>query len=159
MTKRLFSIAAFTVLALAPYTARADITSNLVAWYRLEDGSGTSAADSSGNNNSLTLTGSPSWTSGKFGGGLDLDGTDDRGQSTAANYSALTFSAWIKLDAYPSGGGLILSECNNDQPASQWSPTLGIDSGGHVVGYAYDFAGRKTTGTTALTTGTWYHVA
>ena len=54
---------------------------------------------------------------------------------------------------------MILSECNSFQPVSEWSPTLGIDSSGHVVGYAYDFAGRYTTGTTALTTGTWYHVA
>ena len=85
MSKRFFPIAAFIVLALALHGAGRHHKQPCCV---VSAGRRTSTADSSGNNNSLTFTGSPSSTSGKIGGGLNLDGTDDRGQSTAANYSA-----------------------------------------------------------------------
>lgn len=52
-------------------------TTNLVGWWELTDGSGTSAADSSGNGDTGTLDGSPTWaTTGPYnGGGVTFNGT------------------------------------------------------------------------------------
>jgi hypothetical protein len=45
----------------------ADITTGLVAQYKFDEGSGTTANDSSGNGYTGTLTNSPTWTTGKIG--------------------------------------------------------------------------------------------
>ncbi len=54
---------------------------NLKAYYKMSDGSGTSLNDNSGNSNTGTLVNSPTWKlSGAFAGprqALDFDGTDD----------------------------------------------------------------------------------
>lgn len=49
----------------------------LVAHWKLDETSGTTAADSAGGDNTGTLNNGPSWVTGTIGGGLDFDGTDD----------------------------------------------------------------------------------
>jgi len=49
---------------------------NLIGWYRLDDGSGTTAEDSSGKENHGTVEGSPKWVPGKMAGALQLGGSD-----------------------------------------------------------------------------------
>ena len=50
-------------------------SSNLVGWWKMDDGSGSTFADSSSTANNGTLTGSPLpiWTNGKFSGALNFD--------------------------------------------------------------------------------------
>ena len=69
----------------------------LLAGYAFEEGVGTTASDSSGNNRALTLAGSPAWnTTGKYGGGLNLDGSDDRGWVGSFPLPAqFTYMAWV----------------------------------------------------------------
>ncbi len=50
----------------------------LAAYWRFDDGTGNTAADSSGNGNHGTLVNGPLWTGGKYGGALGFDGIDDR---------------------------------------------------------------------------------
>ncbi|MBI3415695.1 MAG: hypothetical protein HY043_10335, partial [Verrucomicrobia bacterium] len=52
--------------------SRAATVPNLVGYWKLDDGSGLSAVDSSGNGNTGTLVNGPTWTTGQFGGGLSL---------------------------------------------------------------------------------------
>ncbi|MFQ5406103.1 MAG: class III signal peptide-containing protein, partial [Candidatus Micrarchaeia archaeon] len=49
----------------------------LVGSWNFNEGTGTTARDSSGNNNDGTLTNGPKWTVGKFRKGLQFDGKDD----------------------------------------------------------------------------------
>jgi hypothetical protein len=55
------------------YNGNATPSANLVGWWRMMEGSGTTVADSSGNGNTGTFTNSPAWVSGeeviKFTGG------------------------------------------------------------------------------------------
>lgn len=44
-----------------------DYISNLIAWWKMDAGSGSTAIDSSGHNNTGTLTNSPSWITGHIG--------------------------------------------------------------------------------------------
>ena len=77
-----------------------DITTGLVGYWTFDEGSGTTASDSSGNNNTGTLTGGPTWATGKIGGALSFDGVDDYiaipGGSWVPN-NKITVLAWIKV--------------------------------------------------------------
>lgn len=84
--------------------AHADITTGLIAWYKLNEGSGTSALDSSGNNNTAVNVGSGSavtWTTGIIGptavychGGQGFAAP----HISAYNSTAITNSYWVKFD-------------------------------------------------------------
>jgi hypothetical protein len=72
---------------------------NLVAEWHLDEGSGPTAVDTSGNGNDGTIYGA-SWTDGKRGKGLSFDGTDDYidcGQGSSLKITgAITVEAWVK---------------------------------------------------------------
>ena len=48
---------------------------NLVGWWNFDDGSGSTAADSSGLGNNGSLVNGPQWITGRNGGGLRFDGS------------------------------------------------------------------------------------
>jgi hypothetical protein len=78
---------------------------DLAGWWRLDDGAGTLAVDSSGNGNDGTLQGGPTWVAGMTGSALEFDGSDDYvdcGNGSSLNItSEITISAWV----YPTGSG------------------------------------------------------
>ncbi len=72
-----------------------------VAEWKMDEGSGTSITDTSGNSNTGTLgTGNsaPTWVQGKIGKGMSFDGTNDYIQSsyTLSNTDDFTVSVWAK---------------------------------------------------------------
>ena len=75
------------------------LTNGLVAHYKFDEGSGTTATDSAGSN-SGTLTNGPSWTTGKIGNySLAFDGVDDK-VTTGADYigtSPVSISGWMNV--------------------------------------------------------------
>ncbi|MGW3940317.1 LamG-like jellyroll fold domain-containing protein [Streptomyces phaeochromogenes] len=77
--------------------------SDPVASWKLDDGTGTTAADSSGKNRPLTLTPSAAWTDkARLGGGLRGDGTGVSGSTAAPvldTTNSFTVSAWARLTA------------------------------------------------------------
>jgi len=76
-------------------TSKAD----LIGWWRFDEGSGTTAYDSSGNGNDGTLIGNPQWVAGKIGGALEFNGIDsiiDIPYSQNMTPSeGTTMSAWV----------------------------------------------------------------
>ena len=71
--KLMYSVSFLLVLGLVlTNTASAE----LVGWWKLDDGSGTIAFDSSGNGNDGTLEGNPQWVEGQLGGAWEGSGTD-----------------------------------------------------------------------------------
>ena len=65
-----------TLLALGPCLARAaDV--GPVGWWKLDETSGTTAADSSPNGSHGAVMGDAQWTAGQINGALQCDGTDD----------------------------------------------------------------------------------
>jgi len=80
-----------------------NVPNGMVAAYGFDEGSGTTVSDSSGNSNNGTISGA-SWTSaGKYGGALSFDGVNDSVAVPDANSldltTAMTLSAWVKMDA------------------------------------------------------------
>jgi len=69
----------------------------LVLWLKFNEGSGSTAYDSSFYNNHGTIYGA-TWTDGKFGKALEFDGVDDYVEvpdSESLKPATLTISAWI----------------------------------------------------------------
>jgi chitodextrinase len=73
---------------------------NLVVAYSFDEGSGSSAADASGNNNNAVLLNGATWGTGHSGSAASFDGLNDfvsSGNIPALNgLTAVTVSAWIK---------------------------------------------------------------
>ncbi|MCP4608871.1 MAG: LamG domain-containing protein, partial [Planctomycetes bacterium] len=70
---------------------------SLVGWWRFEEGSGITAYDSSGNGLDGELIGGVTWTQGRFGGGIELDGTS--GYISIPDFElttdSITFVSWV----------------------------------------------------------------
>ncbi|MBI3413986.1 MAG: HYR domain-containing protein, partial [Verrucomicrobia bacterium] len=113
----------------------APIDAGLVGYWKLDDGSGLSAVDSSGNGNTGTLLNGPTWTSGQFGGGLSLDGVNDYvsvNNAPSLNPSSqITLSAWIRPSNLSVSGEIISKENNSLTPA-QNQYFLRLQAGGKI---------------------------
>jgi hypothetical protein len=92
-----------------------------VGWWKLDEGQGTAAYDSSGNSNTGTLTNMDppnDWVDGKFGKALDFDGTNDYiSAGTAPTFDSTkpaSWSAWIKWTGFTKSTQCYFSK---DRPA------------------------------------------
>ncbi len=149
----------FAFLILSP-SVHADVTSGLVGWWKLDEGSGTSAGDSSGQGNTGTLTNGPSWVTGKRGGALSFDGTDDWvdfGDPAVLHPSVLTLSAWAIVPPGSDYSVII------DRAKSLWtSYMLNINSGKAEVSIGYvdapPYAGSVVS-SGSVDDGAWHHLA
>ncbi len=72
--------------------------SGLVASYSFEENTGTTTADSSGNNNTGTLSSGVAWTTGKVGNAVSFNGT--AGDITIADSSSLDFAGSFTLSGW-----------------------------------------------------------
>lgn len=141
----------------------ANIDAGLVAHWKLDESSGTVAADSSANNNNGTLvnmTPATDWVAAKVDGGLDFDGSND--YVTVPNSASLqlkpplSLAGWIKADAFGSSMDVDIIVRKGEDNPNNWQLMIanrrimlsldGNDNGG-------------ISGITLLNTGTWYHVA
>jgi hypothetical protein len=80
-----------------------DITNGLIAWYKFDEGSGTTASDSSGSGHNGTLTSSPTWITGPSGNGaLNFTSTSQNVSCGTINGTALTeitITFWLKVSS------------------------------------------------------------
>lgn len=89
----------------------------LAAYWKLDENTGTSAADASVSGKTGTLTNSPTWGAGRIGSGVTLDGTNDYidiGSSSALadNLSRFSVSTWFKTSTTtcPSANCMLISK-------------------------------------------------
>ena len=70
-----------------------------VGWWKLDENTGTTAADGSGSNNNGTLTNGPTWTAGRMGSALAFDGVNDSvtipHSSALGLAGAFSMAAWV----------------------------------------------------------------
>jgi hypothetical protein len=135
----------------------------LVGYWNLDEGSGTLAADSSGNGNSGTLMNGPLWTAGKKDQALSFDGIDDYvsvPHTYALNAYPLTVAFWMKTNATGLSGIV-----NKYFPGSLNGYQVFLNSGNLCAWYFKDASNYiwDGTGCTLMTPGIndnqWYHVA
>ena len=146
------------------YTFTTTEETNLVAYYKLDEGFGTTAYDSSENGNDGTIYGA-TWVDGKIGKALSFDGSDDyvdlpddiiTAPSLRANGSTLI--AWVKVEPSLTGrkGIVGIAACD-----SGWS-VFGLDYyNGKVRLETYDntLGYQRIESTTNINDGKWHHIA
>ena len=132
--------------------ARAD----LVGWWRLDEGAGTIAADSSGYNHNGTLNGNPQWVTGYIGGALDFNGSNYVDTGYTENLTNWTIAAWVKSPAAPSSdspSGPVHRE-NNYQ--FNWNHSDATFRGAAAMNVGGTWYAAKYE---PLEADTWYHLA
>ena len=139
-------------------TGRLD--SGLAGYWALDNGSGTSATDSSTNGNTGTLTNGPTWTTGQIGGAVDFDGNNDYITVPDNDLydvgTTATYSAWVNPAAI--GSGMYIFEKTQ---AGAEDKSLYVTSAGKAGFYLYNVSDWHDAGiesATTLSAGTWYHI-
>ena len=138
--------------------------SGLVAGYAFNETIGTTASDASGNGLNGTLTNGPTWSTGKYGGAVNLDGVNDYvdlGNPVALRITgSMTVTGWINSSAFPRDDATIVSKRDSNNSGFQLDTT--VDRG--LRGIGFKLTGNSggdmfRYGATALQLNTWYHVA
>jgi hypothetical protein len=125
-----------------------------IVFYPLNETTGTTAADSVGDNDA-TLVGGAAFVAAKNGNGVVLDGGAqfiDTGKpllNTASDYSA---AAWVKLDRADGGFQTVVSQ---DGPTNS---DFFLQYSGADQRFAMSFAGVRALAPTKPNPGQWYHL-
>lgn len=133
-----------------------------VGEWNFEEGSGTSANDSSGNGRTGTL-GRSSWSSGKFGKAASFDGTNDYvGIPTIdlSASSAMTIEAWIKPTNITTNTYYEITR--QDAGGLDW--LLSFQDNGTILSFGLNAGGTYTEIDVSITASTytdgkWHHIA
>jgi hypothetical protein len=132
-----------------------------VAKWGLNEGSGSTAGDSSGNGNTATLMNGTTWTTGKYGGALLFDGANDLARvndsSSLDLTTAATFEAWVYPTVSPAGWRTILQK----EVDAYFFAASGAGAG-NLPASGGTFDGNCCTfvaGTSTLPANVWTHVA
>jgi len=161
--RQMYFLGLIFVLGLSLGSTAQDISDGLLSHWRLSDGSGSTATDSTGPNPG-TLMEDATWTDGFIGGALLLDGEGDHvncGNDNSLNITArVSLAAWVQPNtdfAYPDWSGIIMRGGPN------------LDTFAFYYNGNTENLGFKTTGTTGSTwmatpapgllDGEWHHVA
>ncbi|MCW1912560.1 M60 family metallopeptidase [Luteolibacter sp. GHJ8] len=137
--------------------------SGLKSWWRLNESSGTSAADSSGYQRTGTVSGG-TWTTGKDANGLLLDGTDDTvlvGNSAALTGTTdFTLGAWVKVNS-GSPLGTVIQQREPGGSGYIGEYMLNVNANGTVNFFVYGSGGYQfdLTSTTAVNDGQWHYLS
>lgn len=132
--------------------------SGLVAYYPMDENTGTRIHDDSTNENSSTGQTSASWTPGKIGSALAFDGDDvvtipDNASLNLTDNIAIM--AWVQPGVATQPGAAIMSKDNGS--TNYW---LGL-SGSNEAEFNVDCLGNTSviSSTTITNTSDWYHIA
>ncbi len=151
MCRQLIYLVSFVFVLCLVLTSVADAADpNLVIWWKLDDGGGTVAKDSSGNNSHGALKGDPQWVTGYYGGALDFDGAGDMVTSsrTASDLGIdgskpRTITVWVYTHSFSNDGGVYY--VGQDESGSSFClRTFDVDNAWRIqylapdVDFAYD---------------------
>ena len=141
-------------------TTEAQTQPLLTGWWKLDETSGTTAADSSGNSYDGTVTGA-SWTSsGYIDGGISFNGTSGQRvevPTSAMSVSAGTISLWGKVSSATN----VRYFFGHTSSSTSWADRIQLYMSNGDSQLDLGLGGSHTTATNiaALSTGTWYHIA
>ncbi|MHC4462693.1 MAG: LamG-like jellyroll fold domain-containing protein [Planctomycetota bacterium] len=158
MSKKLFLLTSFVlVLGLALTNVARGVDPDLLGWWKFDEGSGTTARDSSGKGNDGTLQGNPQWVAGKIGGALEFDGNGDYvdcGASLAFNINTnITVTCWIKVHQLDKSWQAIVGQGDNSWRLHRSSSSNNIAWGTNGL------SPKDLTGSVNVNDGQWHHIA
>jgi len=154
MCRKFCLFSSFTIVLVLVLTSAAK--AELIGWWTFDEGSGTTAFDSSGKGNDGILgpEGDPEWVDGIIGGAIELDGSDDyiaidsiADDLTDNNF---TVSAWIKTTA---GEGNVIG-ANDSGSGHQF--ILGVTGSGTLLVEAHSHTNSYPP---VINDGEWHFIA
>ncbi len=135
----------------------------LLGWWKLDDGTGKTAVDSSGKGNNGTVQGDGKWVEGKIGGAMEFNGTNAfiSAPHIPLDNRSFTITMWIKPNV------MIGNHTFFSQGVGQDNKLLHVRLGGPnalyntpVRGFRFAFYNNDLdTPTNLIQTNTWYNVA
>ncbi len=137
----------------------------LVGYWKLDETSGTTAADSTLNANNGTYTGGVMLNAaGPYPGSgaiaAEFDGNNDYvsipDNATLKPTSALSVTGWVRGDAWGAGSYVNIILRKGEGNPNNWQLSI---ADGNAALYLDDSDGGGVRSTTTLNTGQWYHVA
>ncbi|HZL17991.1 MAG TPA: LamG-like jellyroll fold domain-containing protein, partial [Polyangia bacterium] len=133
----------------------ASCSQGLLGLWHLDEGSGSTSADSSGTGNDLTLVGSPNWVTGEAGDGLQLNGTNYMYANIGTPFTTSTTisaNAWVFATSSTNGPIFGVSQTTT---GSVWDmPFLSIN-GSTVYGWLWQVNGNNPLAAT-VTLNAWH---
>jgi predicted outer membrane repeat protein len=137
-------------------------TQGLISHWAFDEGSGSTAYDSFGDNDG-NLMGAPNWTTGQVDGALSFDGVDDYVEVPDApsldGMDALTITAWIKTDSSGDYMGVVSKYIHSSGDNLDDSYCLLLDPSGAVI-FQYNpgniYVIKLSSPTVA--DGSWHHI-
>jgi len=134
-------------------------SADVVGYWRFDEGSGSTAFDSSGNGLDGTLTGDPQWVAGQMGSALEFDGDDAveiPHDPLLSLTQEITIAAWTYMAANASGEMAIVSKGRwgaNDLPYE-----LTEEAGSVIFWQFYDNEGRDSCAPDSPAVEEWHHL-
>jgi len=162
------SVGIGTATPLSTLDVRGTIENGLVAWWSMDEGTGTTIADQSINSNTGTLGGDgvgtdlPTWTNGKFGKALSFDGDDDyvdlsaSGSNAEFNNSIGAIELWIYPENNNYSGQLI--NFKNGAAGNYLFIKEVSESYLYASLYTTSTQFSLTTSADSLSDNSWYHI-
>lgn len=144
-------------------SAKIDLKDCVGIWL-LDEGSGETFKDASGNGNNGTIKGkSIKWAKGKFGNALEFAGINSEyamiEDAPTLDLEAFTLMAWVNSPKVTGKWQIVASKENRNPTARNYGLFLNINSG--VVHYSFTNANnwRSYDAKTVVTDGQWHHIA
>lgn len=146
------------------------LSQGLLGYWKMDEGTGTSTtADSSGNANTLSLTGPPTWTTGNIGPyALDFSGTAQylsvadpaSGILDFVNGASFSLTGWFNRDLF-AADHTIIAKKNDQSTSSEAGYIVWADNGtpDTLCLAVYGTAGYKVCSTSDLGSSGWHHFA
>lgn len=141
------------------------LSQSLLGYWKLDEGTGTNATDSSGNANTLAMTGSPAWATGNIGPyDLDFSGTaqylsvadPSSGVLDFADETDFSISGWFNRDTFTADHTIVAKKTDQTTNAGY---VVWIDASTDTVNFEIS-DGTDTyeaDSTTAFTATGWHH--
>ena len=158
------SLSQTEVTALYNWTPKAPEAPGPVGYYNFEEGSGTTANDTSGDGytgNFGASTAAPAWTIGKYGNGLLFDGSNDY-IGIASNFgkpNTITTSLWFKTTSTSMGGLFGQADTLPTTAPSSHVPMIIMNANGTIRAEYWTGATAAITSTGAYNDGKWHFVS
>jgi hypothetical protein len=150
---RKMSFTFLAVLILAAFALSSTASAGLVGWWKFDETSGATAADSSGQGNDGRVVGTAQWVAGKIDGALQFNGSTyvDCGNKPSLNVrDQITISFWFKVEAFVNTWEAFLAKGDGAYRSSRSNGTGNSVHMG-ITGSNYFDA------TTVVTDNQWHH--
>ena len=137
--------------------------SGLVGWWKFDEGSGTTAADSSGNGDTVSLVNGVSWVTGKIGDAISANGTNQYGTVPAINLSGtstVTVAFWANRTYSTTIESVMLENTTNYNLSTTGFGLFPDDTGCKGIQAAvHGNVGYSVNCYAQPSSGVWHHLA